>query len=221
MSRAASFRLASALASYPSPETVERAARAEEDAEGEAVARALAPFAATDPRAREEEYVDLFDRGVADNPLHEGGYSRSRGFGGAPGLADIGGFFRAFGLRAEGGERLDHLAVELEFYAWLLVKEDHLRAIGSDEGVERVTDGRRKFLADHLAPLALGVARRPAIAASRCFGPVFEWIAALVAGEAAALSVEAAPLEPAPSSAEPDEVTCAVAAGGRLPVVAG
>jgi nitrate reductase assembly molybdenum cofactor insertion protein NarJ len=221
VSRAASFRLASALASYPSAETVERAARAEAAAEDEAAAGAIVRFASADARAREEEYVDLFDRGVADNPLHEGGYARSRGLGGAPGLADVGGFYRAFGLHSAGGERLDHLAVELEFYAWLLAKEEYLRAAGNDEGVERVTEGRRKFLADHLAPLAPAVARRPAIAASACFGPVFAWIAALVDREAASLSIQAVPFEPAPSSAEPDEVRCAAAGAGRLPVVAG
>lgn len=229
MSAAAAFRLASHLASYPSIQAVARAARAEAEWEAgddgtgvDAAASALDGFARAERRALEEEYVELFERGVAENPLHEGGWTRARGQGGAPGLADVAGFYRAFGVGAAGGERVDHLAVELEFFAWLLLKEAHLGAAGDREGVERVTDARRKFLADHLAPLALAVARRPAVSAHAVYGAVFAWIAELVAAEAGKLAVEPAALELAPAPLESDEVTCAVGpapSGGRLPVV--
>jgi TorA maturation chaperone TorD len=64
-------------------------------------------------------------------------------------LADIAGFYRAFGFQAV-GERPDHLAVELEFMALLYVKEAHARLSGSTEGAAICSESRRKFMADHL-----------------------------------------------------------------------
>jgi TorA maturation chaperone TorD len=95
------------------------------------------------------EYVRLFVKGEA--PPYETTYD---GSGNARGgkmqqLADIAGFYRAFGFQAV-GERPDHLAVELEFMALLYVKEAHARLSGSTEGAAICSESRRKFMADHL-----------------------------------------------------------------------
>ena len=50
---------------------------------------------------------------------------RSHGMGKGNTLADIGGFYQAFGLTLDRGihELPDHIAVELEFYGLLLLKQ--------------------------------------------------------------------------------------------------
>lgn len=71
-------------------------------------------------------------------------------------LADIAGFYRAFGVSAsrDQPERVDHIALELEFMAWLLAKEEHARASEDDTVLERAEicqDAQRRFLEEHLA----------------------------------------------------------------------
>lgn len=225
------FRLASALASYPDRDGRRRLREALEAlGPGERGPEAVTlGAAARDRLARagdqlESDWIDRFDRDVAANPLHETGYERARGFAVGERLADVAGFYRAFGVEPVGGERLDHLAVELEFYAWLLSQQEFLDRAEDEEGSEIVTDGRRKFLAAHLAPLALAVATRPGVADGP-FAASFAAIAELVVAECARLEVDAAPLELGlTGKEEPDEMNCAVAperpvGGGRLPVV--
>lgn len=92
------FRLASVLAAYLSPESLARLEVAlAEDADAplsEKLAVVLTAFEARPARERESDYVELFDRGVADNPLHGTGYARDRAYGVAERLADVGAFFR-------------------------------------------------------------------------------------------------------------------------------
>jgi TorA maturation chaperone TorD len=68
-------------------------------------------------------------------------------------LADIAGFYRAFGFQTGGTvrERPDHLAAELEFMYLLALKEAYAAANSMPEQVEICVDAQRKFLQDHLA----------------------------------------------------------------------
>jgi len=71
-------------------------------------------------------------------------------------LADIAGFYRAFGVETgrDAPERADHLACELEFLAWLVAKERHARSEQGDEWIERAQvcrDAQREFVTEHLA----------------------------------------------------------------------
>lgn len=65
-------------------------------------------------------------------------------------LADIAGFYQAFGLRvpANRSRRADHLELELEFMAFLLGKE---RRATTPEQAEVCQQAARTFFADHLA----------------------------------------------------------------------
>jgi TorA maturation chaperone TorD len=73
-------------------------------------------------------------------------------------LADVAGFYRAFGLESSRGrpERPDHLAMELEFMAFLLLKK-RLASSGSaddNEGAARArvcAEAEATFFRDHLA----------------------------------------------------------------------
>lgn len=97
------------------------------------------------------ELARLFIRGVV--PPYETSYESARS---APGgktlaLADIAGFYRAFGFQAH-GDRPDHLAPELEFVSLLCVKEAYARLTGEDEGAGVCAEARGKFIREHLAP---------------------------------------------------------------------
>jgi putative dimethyl sulfoxide reductase chaperone len=67
-------------------------------------------------------------------------------------LADIAGFYQAFGFKVGGQvrERPDHLAVELEFMFVLSLKEAYAAKEGLVEQAEICRDGQAKFLKDHL-----------------------------------------------------------------------
>lgn len=71
-------------------------------------------------------------------------------------LADIAGFYRAFGLAPgrDAPERADHLACELEFQAWLVAKERHAVGQGGESWEERAAlcrGAQRSFAEEHLA----------------------------------------------------------------------
>ena len=67
-------------------------------------------------------------------------------------LADLNGFYEAFGLEVapERRTRLDHLCYLLEFLSHLSLREAYLRLEADDEGVAVVGDARRQFVEDHL-----------------------------------------------------------------------
>ncbi|MAF66948.1 MAG: hypothetical protein CMJ84_14995 [Planctomycetes bacterium] len=74
-------------------------------------------------------------------------------------MADIAGFYRAFGVEPgrDVPERVDHVACELEFLAWLVAKEHYAHSQqdeGEEEWAERAAisrDAQRDFVAKHLA----------------------------------------------------------------------
>jgi TorA maturation chaperone TorD len=67
-------------------------------------------------------------------------------------LADIAGFYRAFGVEVSpGSERADHITTELEFMHLLAVKESiALQEEGEGEHAEVCRGASRAFLRDHL-----------------------------------------------------------------------
>jgi DMSO reductase family type II enzyme chaperone len=68
-------------------------------------------------------------------------------------LADIAGFYRAFGFEIGGAvaERPDHLGAELEFMYALALKEAQAATTHQQASVEVCVEAQRSFLRDHLA----------------------------------------------------------------------
>jgi DMSO reductase family type II enzyme chaperone len=67
-------------------------------------------------------------------------------------MADIAGFYRAFGFNVGGKvrERPDHISAELEFMHVLALKEAFAAESGIVEHIEVCADAQRKFLKEHL-----------------------------------------------------------------------
>jgi len=99
-----------------------------------------------------DEYVFLFDRG-AKVPPYEGAWGEAPQLAGkAALLADVAGFYAAFGLVP--GESQpdveDHIAAECEFMSALALKEAYALAEGDDEGVAITSAAQSRFVGDHL-----------------------------------------------------------------------
>ena len=75
-------------------------------------------------------------------------------------LADIAGFYGAFGLETRTGERLDHLAAELEFMQFLAAKETYAKEHAGAEEVAVCRDAQRAFLGEHLGRWVSALATR-------------------------------------------------------------
>jgi DMSO reductase family type II enzyme chaperone len=90
--------------------------------------------------------------GLAGSLCYETEYGLPHEFRQSQELADIAGFYRAFGFNVGGNvrERPDHLAAELEFMHVLALKEAVAAESGIAEQAETCADAQRKFLQDHL-----------------------------------------------------------------------
>lgn len=118
----------------------------------EALASLGASLAATDAGAIESEYVFLFDRQVRCPP-YEGGYGDAASLAGkATSLADVAGFYTAFGLEpsAEQADTEDHIVAELEFMSALALKEAWALGENHAEGLAVTRAAQVAFLTDHL-----------------------------------------------------------------------
>jgi hypothetical protein len=136
-------------------------------------------------------------------------------------MADIGGFYRAFGLdkSPDARDRIDHIALELEFMAFLIAKEAHAQAQGGDGAAVNASvcrDAQFAFFRDHLAwwaPAFGLMLRRRADGIERpdqvldapvtFFGAVAVCLAQFVAMERWRLDVEAPDTLAGPAGAEP------------------
>lgn len=159
--RAALLRLLAESFAYPEPGHARRLARqyarlvpggAEPPALARARVRACRAWEGVDDEAAREEYARLF-LGGALCPMRETAYGDARRIGGrAAELADIGGFYAAFGFRISDLDRQppDHLCVELEFASLLCLKAAYGARAGWSERGQIAGEALRKFLRDHL-----------------------------------------------------------------------
>lgn len=127
------------------------------------------------------------------------------------GLADINGFYRAFGLTIADGraERPDHVALELEFMASLLALERRAAEPDFHQGEEILQvcrDAQILFLKDHLAWWVPAFARLLTHENGGGFyAAAASFLAALIPAERALLGVEPQSRQVAPSrEASPD-----------------
>jgi TorA maturation chaperone TorD len=126
-------------------------------------------------------------------------------------LADIAGFYRAFGLEqsSEHPERQDHLSLEFEFMAWLLgLKRAALGGAENkvDECVQICQNAEKRFLEEHVTwwtpTFAMLLERR---CPTGFYGAVARFIAALSAAERSLFNIEHPAMALAPSAIERPE----------------
>lgn len=160
LGRAAIWRILGGAFAYPTAprlETLAEAAAAADDHDRSPELRAaLEDFAraarTADPETIAGEYVFLFDRQVRCPP-YEGAWGDAPQLAGKSALlADIAGFYQAFGLEPAGGqpETEDHLVAEVEFMSALALKEAWALAEGAGAAREVTRQAATAFLTDHL-----------------------------------------------------------------------
>ena len=178
--------------------------------------RALASAArASDEATAAAEYVALF-HGTARCATCEGAYGPPEMAGKAVLLADIAGFYAAFGLELAPGHREceGHLATELEFMRALAVKEGWAIAEAHGERAEIMHDAAVAFLTDHLGRWAAAFAA--ALGAASAL-PYYRALAALLAAwiaiDASSLGVTLSPLTgpTGGDSPDPEPFSCPMA----------
>ncbi len=150
------------------------------------------------------EYDRIFGHQVSsDCPLYETQYGRGEIFQQAQQLADIAGFYLAFGLEMaeEVHERPDHISLELEFMGALAFREAYARGHHGPAEVDLLRDAQRLFLQDHLGRWVAVPARLVGRRGTGFYQELAALAAAVVAADAAAfgLSVEQAVYEPLPA----------------------
>jgi len=158
------------------------------------------------------EYIFVFDQSKELNPLYETEYGRERAMFKANELADIAGFYRAFGFEMGGEdgtpEMPDHVSVEFEFYSLLLMKYGYLADNRDEAGCAIVADAQKKFLREHLGRFVPAIAERPGVVASPFYSALFGWCSEVVRAEAARIGVELERATWFSNQAEKDDVCC-------------
>ena len=132
-------------------------------------------------------------------------------------LADIAGYYLAFGLRPAlaTDARADHIACECEFMDFLSRKQAHLldrRDAGADvsETLEVTEMAERSFLRDHLGRFGRAYAARVAAEdGDGYFGALGRLLLALVDAECTRAGVEAGPVDLIVRPDEPDDAPMA------------
>ena len=109
------------------------------------------PVMAVDLETLQAQYREVF--GLTGSLFYETELGLPHEFRQSQELADIAGFYQAFGFHTGGTvrERPDHLAAELEFMYLLALKEAYAMENSLTEQAEICADAQRKFLQDHLA----------------------------------------------------------------------
>lgn len=158
----------------------------------------------------EAEHVAIFGFTAAGELRpYEAGYGTSHVFQETHCLADVAGFYRAFGLEPceAQRERPDHIAVELEFMHVLALKEAYGLAHGLAEEAEVCGQAETDFLRDHLGRWAPGFLKH---LGDRTGGAIFELIAHATAAcleehcRDIGIRLESEEVESAPSTPEPE-----------------
>jgi len=178
LARGLVYRLVATAFRYPRPDTLD-AVREQGRAMSDALAvlhdssdSRLSEFSAelqswaerSTPDVLEDNYVSIFSHAVRGScPLYEMEYGEGDGRLQLPHeLSDLSAFYHAFGLQlgSQVRERVDFIAVECEFMAFLCVKQAYAEEHGDADLVAVTIDAQRKFLRDHLGRWTPACARR-------------------------------------------------------------
>jgi putative dimethyl sulfoxide reductase chaperone len=164
-------------------------------------------LASLDDEALQAEYSRLFI-GTAATPLHETAYGPPR-LTTAAELADIQGFYRAFGFELSEAtpDMADHLGAELEFHAALLVKLAWASSEGLREPQEVTAGAVAAFLDAHLGRWTATLADWLA-AAGGVYAQAAAAVAAFVRDECLRFDVAPLPLAIREARGEAETFTC-------------
>ena len=133
----------------------------------------------------QRDYALVFTHTVSpDCPTYESAFSARDIFQQAQTMADVAGFYSAFGLKVGGRERerADHITAELEFMSFMALKLAYAIEYMGPEQVEIALDTQRTFLRDHLGRWGGSLGQRTASTAQgqplyRAVGELLEsWI---------------------------------------------
>jgi TorA maturation chaperone TorD len=156
------------------------------------------------------EHQALFG-GAVRCPPYEGSYELDP-FRQGRQMADLAGFYRAFGAESSGpaAERPDHAGCELEFLSFLALRRAEAERAGDAEHAAVCRDAEEAFLRDHLGRWFPAFCREVAAAAGE---PVHRLLALagerLVVAELARRGIEPSPVAGRRRfSVEADELTC-------------
>ncbi len=114
-----------------------------------ALSSLLRAFGKRDSVQLREAYLKVFDPVSGPFPYEAEYRQLHHEFSKAHVLADIMGFYRAFGV-APDSERPDHIAAELEFMHYVLLKEKSARSSAEPDHAQVCTEGSEAFFRDHL-----------------------------------------------------------------------
>jgi putative dimethyl sulfoxide reductase chaperone len=192
----------------------------------QSLARARARLASLPPSAADgadEAYWRLFGH-TARGPICscETEYGDDNAFHQPQQLADISGYYRAFGLQCGGAEvRVDHIACECEFMDFLSRKEALLSSDAAcgdaGESLETTRQAGRTFLRDHLGRFGCAFGTRLAAEdAGGYYGVLGEVLLAFLRVEAARAGVRSGPTDLPLRAAEPDETPMACGSADEL-----
>lgn len=159
--------------------------------------KARSRAAARDIKELRSTYERLFGHVVRGTcPPYELEYGRSEIIQRAAELADVSGFYSAFGLETNcnASERPDHAAVECEFMSVMAAKEAYALQSSDAEGCETIRGAQKTFLEDHLGRWLPALAKRIADEDPDGFyGAVGHFIGALIAADCQRLDVLSGP----------------------------
>jgi len=146
-------------------------------------------------------------------PPYELEYGRGEVFQQSQSLADLAGFYSAFGFQSGGpmAERPDHLIAEWEFLSVMALKESIALNAGQAEAAQCCRDAQRAFLSDHAATWIPAFCNRlRAAQPAPFFLAVTNLAEALMASWCSALRVSTGPawLELRPVDEDDSTITC-------------
>jgi DMSO reductase family type II enzyme chaperone len=178
--------------------TIAKEASIIDAAKGGAIAQALRrlPSAISLAELRDRNATLFGHTARGEVPPYETEYGEDDIFRQPNELADIAGFFRAFGMPADRADRgrCDHVGIECEFMSWLCLKEAYAAEHADGEMLAEVRKARRLFLRDHLGRFAPAFGRMLSRADKGGFyGTMGEVVEKFVVAECKRESVPAGP----------------------------
>lgn len=197
LERSQIYRALAVVFRYPVAASVDGLKRLAEDmrasAAGHSSASLVEALSELEAAGRGATLESLQDRYVAafghvtlpDCPLYETACGIGDPFQQAQTLADIAGFYRAFGLEmaADAAERADHLAVELEFMHYLAYREAFALDRHGPEQSAIIQDAERRFVELHLGRWVPVAARTVAARGDGVLGAAARLLECFVAEE--------------------------------------